>query len=448
MQGKRSGISGPTLGGWCILAIPCFIAANEAEKIELIEKTKVGEQCRVEMGLQLTGQIHIKNGDKTVALKLAASAEHRFPERVLSVDAAGRPARVARHYDEAKAVITVQGEKATRSLRPERRFQVAQRLGDETVTYSPVGPLAREELELTGDHLDLSMLSGLLPSTPIPAGATWTVPNPVVQALAGYDGLISQNLKCKLQEANADQAGVTFGGSLNGITRGAEVKTAVEGRYVFDRKAQKIVALEWKQKDERGQGPVSPASVTESTTTVKRRFDAGPSESLLDGVVATVPDEPGPGHLLLTFRDSKGRFEFHHDRDWHIISQNERQAVLRLLDQGELIGQVNVTPWAKARPGEHLTPEELRKHIDDSPAFTVDQVLQSGQTPAEEGMWVYRLSVIGTADDVRLMQNYYAIADKQGNQVVLTFTTEVPLAEKFAERDLSIVGAMSFPAKP
>ena len=137
----------------------------------------------------------------------------------------------------------------------------------------------------------------------------------------------------------------------------------------------------------------------------------------------------------------------HHARDWHVISQNDRQAVLRLLDRGELIGQLNVTPWPKAKPGEHLSPEELRKHIDDSPGFEVDQLLQSGQMPADEGLWLYRLSVIGTADEVRLLQNYYAIADRQGNQAVLTFTTEVPLAEKFAERDLSIVGTVSFPGK-
>jgi len=422
--------------------------AQATEKIELVEKAKVGDQCRVELALQVTGRIRIMNGDKTIDLKLAASAEHRFPERVLSADAEGRPTRVARHYDEAKALISVQGENSRRTLRPDRRFQVTQQVNGETVTYSPVGPLTREELELTGEHLDLLALPGLLPAGPVAAGASWPVPNPVAQSLAGYDGLVSQELRCKLQKADAEQAHVVFAGALNGIARGAEIKTTVEGHYVFDRKLAKIVSLEWTQKDERGQGPVSPASSTESTTRVKRTFDGGPSDALLDGVIATVADEPGPGQLLLGYRDSKGRCEFHHDRNWHVISQNERQAVLRLLERGALVGQLNVTPWSKAKPGEHLTPEELRKHIDDSPGFTVDQVLQSGQAPAEDGLWVYRLSVIGSADDVRLLQNYYAIADKQGNQAVLTFTTEVPLAEKFAEKDLSIVGTVNFPAKP
>ena len=69
--------------------------AGEQEKVELVEKARVDDQCRVEMDLKLSGQIHIKNGDKTVSLKLAATAEHRFPERVLAVDADGKPAQAA-----------------------------------------------------------------------------------------------------------------------------------------------------------------------------------------------------------------------------------------------------------------------------------------------------------------------------------------------------------------
>jgi hypothetical protein len=428
---------------------------GEQEKIELKEKTAVGDQYRVELAMQLTGQLQIRNGDKTINLQLIASATHRFPERVLGLDDLGdqgRPVRVARHYDEAKATISVQGENSQRTLRPDRRFQVAQRMKDETVTYSPVGPMTREELELTGEHLDVLMLSGLLPAGPVAMGESWTVPNSTAQALTGVDGLVSQDLRCKLQNVDAGQARVSLFGSVTGISRGAEVKISVEGTYLFDCKLSRIVSVEWKQKDERNQGPVTPASKMETTTTVKRTFGTGPFEALLDGVVATVPAEPGPEHLLLTYRDAKGRCEFHHDRGWHVISQNERQAVLRCLERGELIGQLNVTPWTKAKPGEHLTPEELRKHIDDSPGFSVDQVLQSGQVRADDGLWAYRLSVIGTADEVRLMQNYYAVADPQGRQAILTFTTEVPLAEKFAERDLSIVGTVSFPesrpAKP
>ena len=92
--------------------------AGEQEKVELVEKARVDDQCRVEMDLKLSGQIHIKNGDKTVSLKLAANAEHRFPERVLAVDAEGKPAASPATMMRPRPRSAF-GESSRRTLRPD-----------------------------------------------------------------------------------------------------------------------------------------------------------------------------------------------------------------------------------------------------------------------------------------------------------------------------------------
>jgi hypothetical protein len=425
--------------------------AGAAEKYALQEKIAVGDQWRVEMAMRLAGEVQIRNADKTITLKLSATARHLFPERVLQVRGDGLPTQVARFYEQARADITTQGVTSTRTLRPDRRLQVAQRIKDETVTYSPSGPLGREELELTGEHLDVLMFHGLLPTEAVVVGETWKIPIPVAQALAALDGVTSQDLRCKLESVKGGEARVSVAGTVAGISRGAEVKAAVEGAYTFDLKARKLASLQWKQKEQRHQGPVNPAVKFESTTTVKRTFGVQ-AEALANAAVADIPVEPNPGHLLLSFGDAKGRWELLHDRSWHVVAQTEQHAVLRLLDRGELIAQMNVIPWEKAQPGKHMAPEDLRKHIEGSPDFIVDQTLQADEVPDDEKRWIYRVSVVGRSDEVQVLQNYYAVAGPGGNQVVLIFTTEVPLAERLAERDLSIVGSVRFPepakAKP
>jgi hypothetical protein len=171
------------------------------------------------------------------------------------------------------------------------------------------------------------------------------------------------------------------------------------------------------------------------------------SEQLTDAIAKAMPAEPSPGHLLLQFREPKGRHEFFYERGWQTVSQNDQYTVLRLLERGELVAQVNVVPQTRARPGQHTSPEDFQKQVHDIPDFKLDQVLQTGEVPAEQGFWVYRVSVAGQSNDLNVLQNHFLVAGPKGDQVMLTFTTEVGLAERLGGRDLSIVGTVAFPTK-
>jgi hypothetical protein len=119
-----------------------------------------------------------------------------------------------------------------------------------------------------------------------------------------------------------------------------------------------------------------------------------------------------------------------------------------MLERGELIAQVNIVPWEKAKPGQHISEEDLKKLVESGDSFALDQIVQSGTVPADAGYWVYRITAAGKSNETAVLQNYYAVASPQGEQVMLIFTTEVNQAEKLAGRDLSLVGTVRFtPAK-
>ncbi len=427
-----------------LLAAAFVLPAHAAEKYLLKEKWEPGDQWRTALRLQLNGEMYMRSEEKVLTLTLGAQVAHQFPERLLNIDALGQPSRVARYYEQAKGSVAFQGAASPRSLRPERRLQVAQRAKDATVIYAPGGPMLRQELELTGDHLDVLMVSALLPEKEMTIGETWEVAIPAVQALVGLEGVISQDVKGKLEKVQGDAARLTFAGSVDGIAYGAEMKATVAATCTFDMKAQHITALEWKQTEERQHGPVSQHIKAESTTTMNRTFGTKAAE-LSDAVVGQLPAEPGPAHLLLTYLDPKGRCQFFHERGWHTVAQTEQYTVMRLMDKGELIGQVNVVPWKKDKPGQHVSPEEMQKLIEQSASFTLDQVIQSGTVTADKGNWAYRISAVGKSDDTAMMQNFYAVAGPKGDQAVLIFTTEVNLAERLGGHDLSIVGTVTFP---
>ena len=111
----------------------------------------------------------------------------------------------------------------------------------------------------------------MLPGKAVAVGDTWKIPNGVAQAVCLFEGLTGQTLTGKLESVKDDIAVFSINGVSNGIDQGAMVKMTVTAAGKFDLKSKRLTELDWKQNDDREQGPVSPASTVEATTTVRPR---------------------------------------------------------------------------------------------------------------------------------------------------------------------------------
>jgi hypothetical protein len=415
----------------------------------LAELVKVGDCCRVQLQMNLTGELKFTRDGKAVPVKLAASATHEFPERVLAVDSTGLAEKTARFYEKATASISAGAEQSQRGLRKERSLIVVQRGKDETLVYSPAGPLYREELELTSEHFNTLTVTGLLAGKQVAVGDTWKVPNSVAQALCSFEGLTEQDLTCKLEEVKDGVARVSVTGTASGIEVGAMVKLKVDATAKFDVNARRLTSLEWKQQDDRAQGPASPASTVQTTVTLTRTSLSEPPECLGDVALVPVPDKEVPSNLLaLEFRDPKGRYELVHNRDWQTVGLTDDHLVLRLMERGDFIAQVTVTPWTAAGKGKHLTPEEFKDAMSRTPGWEPEKELQAAEMPTGgDSRWIYRTSYLGKMDGTPVMQNFYLVAGPEGDQVVLLFTMTPKKGEKLGDRDLTFAASVDFPKK-
>jgi hypothetical protein len=427
-----------------------LIFSNEArsQTATLSETIKVGDCQRIQLDMKLAGEMRLNQGGKIVPIKLEATAEHDYNERVLSADSAGLPNKSARHYDKAKAIIATNRDSSERTLRDARRLLVAQRFKDQFLVYAPAGPLTREEQELTSEHFDSLALTGFLPGKEVAVGDTWKIGSAVVQALCGFEGLTEHNLVGRMVEVKDGTARLSISGTATGIDVGALVKLTIDATARFDVNARRIVAIEWKQQDDRAQGPVSPAAVTQTTITLSRAIIELPS-NLSDVALVAVPEafELPPGMSSLEWRDPKGRFTFMHAREWQTTSQTDEHIVLRLMERGDFVAQATITPWTGAEKGKHLTPEEFQTAMEATPGWQSEKVLQSGEVPSDGGRWIYRISSLGQLDSVSVMQNFYLVAGPNGEQVVVMFTMTPKQVERMATRDLALAASIEFPGK-
>jgi hypothetical protein len=380
-------------------------------------------------------------------IRLEAKARHAFLDRTLAV-ADGLPARSARHYEDAIASAVVDIEKIGRSLPEDRRLVVAVRSSEGMLCFSPAGALTRDELDLVTEHFNPQCLAGLLPGKAVNVGDTWSVSPAAAQAACAFDALVKNALTGKLTASADGKATFTVEGTAEGIEHGAKVTLTINATGAFDLAAKRITELTWKQKDEREQGPVAPASQVEATVTLKRQLLAEAPKELADAALGSVPKGEVPASmLLLRHADPKGRYSLVYPRDWHITGLTDQHLILRLLDKGEFIAQATVMPWKKAEPGKHTPAEEFKKAANATPGWTAGRVLEDAETTAPDGRWLYRIVAEGKMDELPVVQSFSIVADAQGEQAAMTVAMKPEKAKAVGTRDKELLNALTFPKR-
>ena len=411
----------------------------------LTEVVKPGDCFHYDISMKLTGEMRFRKDSGTVPVKLLASATHAYPERVLAASGS-IVEKAARVYESAKVSIARGTDRSESALRADRKLIVAQWHKGQRMVYSPAGALMRTELDLVSEHFDTLALAGILPGKSVKVGETWKLANMEAQALCGLEGMTEQNIEGTFDKVVGEEATLTLAGTASGVEQGALVKATVKATASFDLKAGRITKLDWRQKSDRDQGPVSPASTMEIEIGVVRKVITVPAE-LNDVALVSVPRDTAPSGAMvnLEYRDPKSRFNLIHTRDWHFTAFTGDHTVLRLLDRGDYVAQVTVTPWTKAKKGEHLTPEQFRTAMNGTSSWKPEKELQANEIPAADGRYVYRLSVQGQLEDVPVLQNFFLVAAPTGEQVVLTFTLPAKMADKLGARDLSMAASVEVP---
>lgn len=414
----------------------------------LSEAAKPGENFRITLETGLSGTMKVSQDGKETAIKLAAKNDHVILERVLQAEN-GLIRKTARFYETAACTAQIGDENIRRGLRDDRRFVVAQRLGDELLCYSPAGPMTRTELEAVSEHFDTLYINAILPGKEVAIEDSWKISNAATQALCLLDGLISHDLRGKLTEVKNGNAIIVIEGKVVGIELGASVKLDIKATAKYDLLNHRLIAMEWRQKDSREQGPASPAIEIESTTNVKRTLLDDEPKELSKGALSAVPQEDEPQGLLkqLIHADSGKRYSLLYSRDWHVVGQTDNHLVLRLLDRGDFIAQATIANWKKADAGKHLSPEEFTKMVTNSPGWECEDIIESGEVPTDDGRWMYRVTAKGELEGTKVIESFIMLAGPGGDQVVVTFTMKPANATKIGTRDVALVNSIEFPDK-
>lgn len=402
--------------------------------------------------LEVSGKIFPQPGPKS-ALPLKVSAGFRLRER--RTEGTGRQAqslRSIRHYEQAGASITAGNQVSNVSLRDEARLILAEGSDTGVDLSSPSLPLKIEELELLRTAGDSLFISALLPREAVESGDSWKPAAWILPAWTGIEAVEKSSLSCSLAKLDTRIAQIRFQGEVIGAVFGAAAKVTVEGEVEFDLAQRHWTKLTLRQSEKRAVGTVSPG--LDVLATVETNRGIAKSEQRLSAAnLKGVPLVSNDATKLVVLEAPLWNLRFYHSRQWHLLNQNSDSATLRFVEKGDLLAQCTLKRLPDADPGEHVSEQVFRTDIEKTLAKNLEKLVQAERITTAANLYTYRVvargSIKTTNDkDEEVLQpmlwHYYLVADPRGRQLAVVFTFTPEHAERFANRDLELIGNLEF----
>lgn len=400
----------------------------------------------VGMRVQVNGKLQVSTAEKDkvapLALNLTAALSYRERRLVgLGRDALGL--RSLREYELTEAKIDVADQTTELKLDDQLKLMVAQGRPEGIEHYSLGGPLTTNDLDLIRAPADSLAFPALLPTKEVAVGESWTPPAWAAQLFAGVEAVTKSELECTLESVQDSLAKIRIDAKLDGATGGAPTKITVQGTLDYDLEAKSVSAGDITQTEQRQVGPISPGLDVKARVRLLRKpaKDGGRLTDLQ--LIDRVATEPAPSAKFLRF-DSPWNLSLLHSRAWYMFHQTDKVAIFRLLEQGSLIAQCNLSQITTMKPGTHTSEEEFQTDIQTQLGDSLGKIESAKVIPAKNGRFVFQVVATGTVKERELTWIYYLIADPTGRQVSLQFALDSSLVEHLKDRDRELVDSLRF----
>lgn len=430
---------------WCAAFCLAISSTRADETYQLTPVLKPQMVSHVQMSLEAGGKLKVSEGEEAEDLEMQVESAFVYDEVLLAVDAAA--AQSLRYYARAEAKLQINNKLVEPKLRDEVRLIATDASESVATSFSPAGPLNRDELDLVTVPCNTVLLDRLLPAEPVTVRQTWTHDNNLIAALLGLDTVGASNATSVLTEITEEAAKCQLSGTVNGALAGVATEMQLKAKYTYDRKQGRITWFALAMQEVRGPGYVNSgidavAKLQIKITPIKT------SDHLTAERLAGVDATATPENTRLLLAPEHDAYRLVCERRWHSVSEAPGHVALRLIDRGELVAQCNVRAPAKvapeAIPSLSQFQDEIRKALGDR--FT--QFVNAAETAEPNALKVYRVVAQGAVSELPIEWRYYLLVAPDGGQVSLAITVEQALAERLGDADQQLLAGVQIIAVP
>lgn len=397
--------------------------------------------------LEVKGQLKLNSeGTQVIDVPVQIDARVAYAEQWLQMGPSLRWAgKTVRAYDQAEATITYQSKAPVKStLRSDRRIlaTTATKATDVAI-FSPLGPLTRDELDLVNMLGNTAILDDLLPGRDVRVGDKWKLACSVLAPLLGLDTTTTAQIQCELNRVEKELAIVHMTGSVSGAVNGIASDMKIAAKYAFDVRKKQVTWFAMALHENRSIGHAQPGLNVD----VRVRIAITPLQAtpmLQSSVLTDLDLEATPAALLLELNAPEAGFRLLTERRWHAMIDQSDVVVMRLIEQGELVAQCNLSPLPILGPGQKFGMVQFQTDIRRVLGDSFGEVTAASESNSEDGIHVLRVVVTGTVSELPIQWIYYHLSNSQGQRASCVFTLESALAEPFGGADQALIGSFQF----
>jgi hypothetical protein len=433
----------------CLTATILASGIADGGEIDLTPRHRRDQLVRVSSVYEVAGSLTVAGSDKPTKAPLIVSSTSKYEERMLTSEFPSstgknrdRPRRRSvRYYSPFQAKLVINGEEIRPELRAERSL-IAVSLDNSGLTmHSPSGPLTREELDLVQWPGDSLASDALLPRQAVSVGDKWEVDETLLGALLNISSVGQSAVTAELMEANGDFARIEAAGVVHGTVDGTATTIDIKSRCYFDLRNRIVQSVQLVLNEKRKIGEVTPG--VEAVSKIKVKFTPiNRSADLSDRALVSIDLEANTDSIRLDFTPVSSDYRLQHDRDWHVTRDDRKAAILRQIENGDVLCQCNISSLPQIGKGKQVTLNIFRDDVQKTLGKNFGQFVNVGEFVDERGRLVYHVEAVGKVADVPIRWRYYLAAKTDGRRVALVFTMDEEMVERFGAADRRLLAGL------
>ena len=434
-----------------VLALTVLGASvHAAENIDIKIANNRGLQQRVDARYEHDGDITVDNAgqsENVEKLKMKTVAELVFHQRLTG---SVKDPQAIRYYDSSDGNFNIHKGKSKASLEGKNRLIVARlksKPGQRIQMASVQSLLNQSELNLIKNPADPLTYAGLLSKKSVAEGDKWKADKNALADFLAVDRILFTDVKMMLKTATRATARIYLLGQVDATVDDVGTSMKVSAVFDVDRKSNQVSRVRLSINENRQPGQVAPGFAGKSRVNVQLQSDDG-CKHLSTANLKKMTKSRRIKQRLQWMSD-EGKFALEYDPRWKMIASENQAAILRYVDDGDLMAQCNVVQLPSRPASNPLTLASYRKEIETiiRPDKTA-KLIGATAIKTTQGFDAFRVSVKGVEKDVPVKWIYYHVAAEDGRRLTFIFTLEQEIADVFQPSDQRMVNGLNFFIKP
>ena len=422
-----------------LFATPRLILGQHSASIDLAPTTSTTAIYRIISRLDGRGSV---STDENTTLDLRLDARFNYDERVI---ARKQSLKSVRNYQAARAEIRLGSGSVINQLEANNTTLIVQTAPNSIpVKFASVGgPLTQKELELINTPANTLTVSELITRSNVKVGESWIPNKDQLANFLNIDLIGESNVELKLEKIEKGIAQLFLGGDLTGMIDDAGTEINISGTIHFDINQGYTRGFDITFIQQRDIGRMAPG--LDATFKIATRIaPVNDNNQLTDEGLATLREQTSRITDMLAFSPPNESINLLHSRQWRVISEHPGRSILRLIENGEMLGQCDIIPLPIRAAEQSQTIEQFREVVEAKLADKNATITGANQSATKSGLEWMKVSALGSSNGVKLVWDYYTITHPDGRRIQLVFTTEPQIASRFSSQHDTLISNISF----